>query len=438
MKDENIEELEVLEDDLNENSVLDDTSSYHQEDSVASDAIELKKEEYRAKSNQAGFSLDETIETNSFFPSNVGSDISHNISMENSDVSNRQELKHDVKTSRYIGYESRVGMLVLLILVLFGIACFLVFKALSYESSRNITYNEVSSMDYQVCLNSNEYYQEECIGSGMEYLSLITKNIPVSFNYVADYSSNIDYDYQYYVTSTIKIYKQEEPNKVLYQSNETLLKKKKLKGTGDTIQFSDDVVVPFSEYNDYVNGYKSKYSLSSDSVVEVYVYLEGKDGPKKVGGLTIPLSTQTYSITKDELLNQNLVATSIKNSWKNANVFYAIMACVFSLVGIFVFIRLILFVTKVRSHENLFQKKLNQILREYDRIIVEVSDTDSFVGDKKVVKVRTFLELLDARDTLEKPIVHIKINNVKSEFYVEDVDKVYKFVMKEADFDSKK
>jgi len=42
--------------------------------------------------------------------------------------------------------------------------------------------------------------------------------------------------------------------------------------------------------------------------------------------------------------------------------------------------------------------------------------------------------LLDARDTLEKPIVYVRVNNVKSEFYVEDIDKVYKYTMKESDF----
>ena len=39
--------------------------------------------------------------------------------------------------------------------------------------------------------------------------------------------------------------------------------------------------------------------------------------------------------------------------------------------------------------------------------------------------------------TLEKPIVYVKVNNVKSEFYVEDSESIYKYTLKEADVEGK-
>jgi hypothetical protein len=38
---------------------------------------------------------------------------------------------------------------------------------------------------------------------------------------------------------------------------------------------------------------------------------------------------------------------------------------------------------------------------------------------------------------LEKPIVYVKVNNVKSEFYVEDSESIYKYTLKEADVEGK-
>ena len=40
-------------------------------------------------------------------------------------------------------------------------------------------------------------------------------------------------------------------------------------------------------------------------------------------------------------------------------------------------------------------------------------------------------ELMDARNTLEKPIVYERINSIKSKFYVEDGNTIYVYVMKD-------
>ena len=79
----------------------------------------------------------------------------------------------------------------------------------------------------------------------------------------------------------------------------------------------------------------------------------------------------------------------------------------------------------------------NKILREYDRHIVIARGEYNIDPSKRLIKVTSFGELLDARDTLEKPIVYLKINNVKSEFYVEDSEIIYKYTMKEVDLEGK-
>ena len=61
----------------------------------------------------------------------------------------------------------------------------------------------------------------------------------------------------------------------------------------------------------------------------------------------------------------------------------------------------------------------NKILKEYDKVIVEMKDCDVNTKGKTIYKVGSFLELIDARDTIEKPILFVRINNIKSIFVKE-------------------
>lgn len=341
--------------------------------------------------------------------------------------------------NNYLSYEKRLMTRVSIALIMFALACIFLGKALKTDEVK-VTYNENSNVSYRVCLGKNQYYKEECVEPDMEYLSTITKNIPITFVYQANYSSIINYKYNYYVTSSLKIYNPDSEDKVLYKESSQLTKKKTLENSSNTIAFSENVNVNFEKYNNYVNEYKSKYSLNTDSTLEVSLYLEDENKvAKKVSGVVIPLSSQTFSIAKNEVSNSNISATSVEKSWKNKNIIFAIISLVFSVLGIAMLVRIISLILKSTKKKSIYEIRLNQILKEYDRIIVRMKDKENFTYEgKQEIKVYDFLELLDARDTLERPIIYIKVNNIKSEFYVEDISRVYKYVMKESDFEEKK
>jgi len=353
-------------------------------------------------------------------------------------TNNEPPKKSSIPNKKYVSYEFRVGIKLLSAIFLFTVACIsLILAAENYKKSA-ITFDENSKINYRVCLQKNEDYKDECLNEGMEYLSAITKNIPTTFNYTAIYNTKVSYDYKYYIKSTLKIYKPDEENKVLYTTDEILLKKKSLSSTANVISISENIDIPFDKYNEQVRDYKNKYSLNSDAQVEISLYLEGKDLKKNLGKITIPLSNQTYSITKNEINNHNLKSTSLETTERKTSIIFLVIACISTVIGLIVFLRLIIYMLKSSSKKSIYDKKLSEILREYDRIIVQVEDGSVFTNNKKIIKVSSFLELLDARDTLEKPIVYVKINNVKSEFYVDDIDKAYKYTMKESDFENKK
>ena len=117
---------------------------------------------------------------------------------------------------------------------------------------------------------------------------------------------------------------------------------------------------------------------------------------------------------------------------KNILLIVTIAAAVLLLISILCIIK---FLIDTRRKTSKYQKKINQILSTYDRVIISLKDSKTLINTENIYKVNSFLELLDVRDTINKPILYHKVNNVKSEFYVQDIDKVYIFTMKESDFE---
>ena len=122
----------------------------------------------------------------------------------------------------------------------------------------------------------------------------------------------------------------------------------------------------------------------------------------------------------------------------SVNTVFGLIGIAFFVGGIIVVIRLIVLVYKViNGPTSTYEKKLNQILAEYDRVIVMSRSEYNIDPNKQFIKVDSFYELLDARDTLEKPIMYERVNSVKSYFYVEDNERIYRYTMKESDFEKK-
>ena len=86
------------------------------------------------------------------------------------------------------------------------------------------------------------------------------------------------------------------------------------------------------------------------------------------------------------------------------------------------------------GNKSKYEVELKKILKEYDDYIVLTKEGLEIDENKTILKVSSFKELLEARNTLNKPIIYTKINSVKSEFVGEDESVIYKYIMKEADF----
>ena len=351
----------------------------------------------------------------------------------NSSQDEKRDTTYDrnLSSPRYVGYKSR---LVKYVIISFIALAMLVLAVITYFSI-NITssYREKSSINYQVCLSENEYYSTSCIGENVEYLTAISDTIKIDYNYSAVYEQQAARTFKYYVKTNLLVKTISEPEKELLSKEKEITDVKEVKSEGIVINTIESVDIPFQEYNGYAQKYKNDFSILSncDLIVSLVERDEGKD--RVISSVTIPLTKSTYNITKNELKEHVMTYEVPALKAKRDMVLIAVAVAI--VINIIVWIKLIRFLSATTVHDSEYEKKLKKILNTYDRVIVTLNDRKRIDFNQQIYPVDSFTELLDVRDTIDKPILYYKVNSIKTEFYVQDVDKIYKYTMKEADFD---
>ena len=321
-----------------------------------------------------------------------------------------------------------------------GLAFSLIFIGMSifgynYYSKEQATYTEKSSINYQICLKENEYYGESCLSENNEYVSALTNSIRATFNYSKVYDLKVDKKYEYYVNSKIIITTDDEREKELYTKEQKITEKKKdsIKNA-NVLNITETIDVPFNDFNEHALKYINDYSLISNSKLEIQLVVKEGKTKKEVASLVIPLTQLTYNVTKNEMKEKQTTFTVQSNN--PVKYLYVLLIGLFALVFLYILIGLISLFIRMNNKNNKYEKKLKQILNTYDRVIVNINDDNILKNGNEISKVSSFYELLDVRDTIDKPILYYKINSVKSEFYVQDTNLTYKYTMKKSDFDN--
>jgi len=342
-----------------------------------------------------------------------------------------------VKKNPHIGFKTRVFIFFVFSLALFIGGCYFLMESVNESKSDKISYDEISSVSYKVCMKGASHYQDECQQEGRAYISSVTNSVDSNFKYDVNISEPIDYNIKYYVEAKTSIYDNSDNSKLLYSSAENLVDNTPIVGNGNSISILEDVKIPYKKFNDFVISYKSKYSITTDAKLEVNLYVVEEGKSRKISGLTMGLGDKTFTIKKDNTTNIKKIVDLENNTWDEYNTVCLVIGVVLLLGCLLVIIKLASFVNRAINTKSKYQRTLQTILREYDRIIVDVKDGYEMSKDKVVLELDSFTELVDARDTLGKPIVYEKINEVKSQFYVEDDNKIYKYTLKEADIEGK-
>ena len=342
---------------------------------------------------------------------------------------------------RYVDYKTRLIGHALMFITLFVLTVIFLQGAFGVAASKTIQYNETSNLDYRVYLKENNFYDTDYLGKNKVYIANLIDNIEINFRYNYNIVEPVNVDFNYNVVAKLTIADGSGKNNY-YEKEYVLLSNKKASiKNGTFYHLNEKVKIDYSYYNSLANSFKQQYGVDTSSNLTVYLKVNKKTDIENATNASenstmyvkIPLSEKAINIELNyqDINNSNYIIQGIDS--KTDNIIFGVLS-VISIIGSLVFaIQMIRLLTLLRVKKSIYDKYVEKILNEYDRLIVE-NGTGPDTKNNKVIKISRFEELLDVRDNLKLPIMYYVITkHTKCCFYIKHNDDLYLMTIKAID-----
>lgn len=336
-----------------------------------------------------------------------------------------------------------VGLVVLVIL--FILAVF----SITFKNTYMLHYSEASTLDYNVFLEDNDFFEEKYLPKDKQYISSLIDYVDADLNYDFFSEEDIGLKYSYYVVASVLV--DNSNGKNLYKKDDVLVDKQEVKKeTTNLFGIKENVKFEYDKYNDIASKFIEKYNLTTASaklVVSMYVDVEGqhtdfekKIQDKSVVSLTIPLTqvTTDIEISYDLTNNKNEVLQYKEAIISNPLLFNT--SVILAVLDFIIVIILVIYIVKTRDSKAKYQAKLNRILKTYKDYMCETNITQRAedmekTRDFKLISLSSFDGIIEIADKIKKPILyHEERVGEKSIFYMYDNNIVYIYTMEIDDF----
>lgn len=354
-----------------------------------------------------------------------------------------KRLKYNInqyKKGFYLEYSYRLMIYAVLTVLLIVAGIFLIKRSYSLEVGDLVNYKEQGTADYRVFLKDNDFYDQNSLDKGKAYISSLIDYIKVDYKYSFHTNTPLDLKVNYSIMAKLTITDQTGSN-VYYEKEYTLLNQvNDSKKKSQMYSFNESVKVNFDYYNTLATKFKSSYGVDAVSNLTVYakVYRSlptlNKNSTDKIL-LTIPLTQKAIQLTTKNIdKKDNFVLNSKVNLDHRTQMTIGIVMILVAFLCLYRLIRLLIVANKKKMSP--YDKYLDRLFKEYDRLIVETKTPPRF-DDMNIIKIMKFEELMDARDTLKQPIMYYNISSHnKCYFFIKHDDDVYLTVIKAVDVES--
>ena len=354
-----------------------------------------------------------------------------------------EKNRTSVNEKKYVSYFNRVLIYALSLLLCFILATIFMSNAVTTKKDQFITYKETSNLDYKVNLKKNDFYEQKYLGKDMIYVASLIDTIDIDFNYIFDIEKKSDISFDYDITGKLVISDTNGQN-TFYEKEYDLSKTKKESiNAKKSHKINEKISIDYDKYNNLANKFRTNYGIDTTSnlIVSLNVHKKGSDkneyklDNKSAVSVTIPLSEKAINIKIDrnDINNSSQLFTS--SSVTIDNYAYLLISIVFIiLLPVFMF-PLVGLLLSMETNKSTYDKYINKILNEYDRLIVETT-TAPDIENKNIIRIDSFNELLDVRDNLSLPIkYYIITKHQKCNFYINHNDELYLLTIKAVDIE---
>ena len=291
------------------------------------------------------------------------------------------------------------------------------------NKNRYLKYNENAIVDYNVNLKENEFYKENTLAKDNGYVSSLIDNIKATFNYNLDFSIPVSYKYSYQIVADVNVIDDIEQNNIYHYSEDLI--KKDLKAAKYNLKIKEDVIIDYQKYNEIIRRFKEVYELKNAEAnlnIDLYVNVQDLDRTntskfqtKKVSTISIPLTQKTVSIsTSNNTSNINSKLTiprSKKYDW------ILIISLIYIVLSVIYMMYLYIYITRTRTAQMIYEKEIKSIISNYDNYIQKINGSYN-IGTSQVIKIESFSDMLEIRDTLKQPILMLENKEKDGTFFI--------------------
>ena len=292
----------------------------------------------------------------------------------------------------------------------------LISALVSYQlnSTYYIGYTENGSIDYDVFLKENEFFENPHLESNQSYVASLIDKIIANFNYEIDMDAEgVNYQYSYYIDARLEIIDNSSGVAIFDPEYELVSVQNKTQNSSNRLTVNEIVILNYDEYNSLANRFLETYSLSnttSNIVVTLHVDVlsdcrafSGSAAETYSSELRIPLTTKTVNIKMTSSVPDEEAKMIACTRGAGSEVFKT-TAIVLGVVDVFAIALLAAFVYFTRTEDITYTARVKKILSQYKSYIQKINNLFEMSG-YQVIMVDTFDEMLEIRDTIQAPIL---------------------------------
>lgn len=324
-------------------------------------------------------------------------------------------------------YTKKFGVYLLLIsvVVLLMNALFLFYRYFTLSMPHYVNYTENSNLNYKVIYKNNNFFNEGIQTENNKYIASLIDYVKADFKYnISFLEKNINYTYKYKIVANAKVLDNEDKEKI-YEENDVIFESGMLTGSGTT-NINKSVDIDYNKYNDLINNFKNTYGLKdADSNLNVSMYIELNSyhnndiedvNKKAVVSLSMPLTKRTTGIDlSNELTKSEDRKILIKSTVDYSHLLLlGILEVMVALIGIGI---MIFYRKKTMTIKNIYEKEIKKLQNTYDGYIQKISSKYE-IGTSQVIKVESFNDMLEIKDTLKTPILMLENEAKDGTFFI--------------------
>jgi|GEM_PF-831024 len=277
-----------------------------------------------------------------------------------------------------------------------------------------VEYRENGSVDYNVFLKKNEFFEQSYLGKDQSYVASLIDKIIADFTYdIQMNADDVNYRYSYKIKSTLEILDNTSQVAIFKPEKELVSVQNKSQSSANNLRINEIIVINYDEYNNLANQFIETYSLTNTTsnivvTLEVDVLSDceafsGSAVDTYTSELRIPLTTKTVNIEMTSTIPEEEAKMIACTRGMGSEAFKTTAIVLGVLDGLMILL-LIAFIYLTRTPDITYTARVKKIQSQYKSYIQKINNLFKTNG-YQIIQVDTFEEMLEIRDTIQAPIL---------------------------------